>query len=163
MGWLRKVLGREKPTPPRVTFSDYLVQSESGAVPASMAFDDLTAIVIETNDSGPWDDDAVWHLLGRAESSCLSIPQIAEGFAPLLERLQRLPGFNNKEVIAAMGSSTLNAFLCWEADAHVRPDSALLGFARFRRQQAYRVNPGGTGSFICLRRRPRVSRSRTHS
>ncbi|MFM9845514.1 MAG: hypothetical protein ACKVOI_21320 [Dongiaceae bacterium] len=133
---MRKVLGREKPPLPRVTLSDDLVRFESGAAPASMALGDLAAIVIETNDSGPWGDDVVWHLLGRAEGCCLSIPQIAEGFAPLLERLQRLPGFDNKEVIAAMGSSTLNAFLCWEAEAQVRPDSALLGFARFRRQQS---------------------------
>lgn len=134
-GWLRRVLGREKPPPPRVILSDDLIQFENGAAPASLAFSDLAAIVIETNDSGPWGDDVIWHLLGRAEGSCLSIPQSAEGFVPLLERLQRLPGFDNKEVIAAMGSSTLDAFLCWEADAQGRPDSALLGFARFRRQQ----------------------------
>jgi hypothetical protein len=134
-GWLRRLLGREKPLPPQVMFSDDLIQFENGGVPASLAFGDLAAIVIETNDTGPWGDDVIWHLLGRAEGSCLSIPQIAEGFAPLLERLQRLPGFDNEQVIAAMGSAALNAFLCWEADGQVRPDSALLGFARFRRQQ----------------------------
>jgi hypothetical protein len=135
-GWVRRILGRQKPSPPRVMLSDDLIQFESGGAPASLSFNDLAAIVIETNDSGPWGDDVVWHLLGRAEGSCLSIPQIAEGFSPLLERLQRIPGFENKEVIAAMGSASLNAFLCWEADTQVRADSALLGFARFRRQQA---------------------------
>jgi hypothetical protein len=134
-GWLRRVLGREKSPPPRVMLSDDLVQFENGGVTANLAVGDLAAVVIETNDSGPWGDDVVWHLLGRAEGSCLSIPQIAEGFAPLLERLQRLPGFDNEQAIAAMGSAALNAFLCWEADGQVRPDSALLGFARFRRQQ----------------------------
>jgi hypothetical protein len=54
----------------------------------------------------------------------------------ILERLQRLPGFDNEQVIAAMSSAALNAFLCWEADGQVRADSALLGFARFRRAQA---------------------------
>ena len=134
-GWLRRVLGREKPLPPRVMLSDDLIQFEYGAAPERLAFGDLAAVVIETNDSGLWGDDVIWHLLGRAEGSCLSIPQTAEGFSPLLERLQRLPGFDNKEVIAAMGSTALNAFLCWEIDAQVRADSALLGFARFRRQQ----------------------------
>ena len=134
-GWLRGILGREKPPPHRVTLSDDLIQFENGAV-ASMAISDLAAIVIETNDSGPWGDDVIWHFLGRAEGSCLSIPQNAEGFSPLLERMQRLPGFENKEVIAAMGSTALNSFLCWEADGQVRADSALLGFARFRRQRA---------------------------
>ena len=135
-GWLRRVLGRGKPPPPRVMLSDDLFQFENGGVPASLAFDDLAAIVIETNDTGPWGEDVIWHLFGRAEGSCLSIPQAAEGFSPLLERLQRLPGFDNEQVIAAMGSAALNAFLCWEADGQVRADSALLGFARFRRAQA---------------------------
>jgi hypothetical protein len=135
-GWLRRVLGREKPPPPRVSLSDVLVQFENGTVPQSLAFDDLAAIVIESNEKGPWGEDVIWHLLGRAEGNCLSIPQTAEGLSPLLERLQRLPGFDNQQVIAAMASSSLNAFLCWELDAQVRPDSALLGFARFRLQQA---------------------------
>jgi len=135
-GWLRRVLGREKPPPPRVTLSDDLIQFENGAAPASLAFGDLAAVVIETNNAGPWGDDVIWHLLGRAEGSCLSIPQIAEDFPLLLERLQRLPGFDNEQVIAAMGSAALNAFLCWEVDGQVRPDSALLGLARYRRQRA---------------------------
>ncbi len=66
--------------------SDHLIQFENGGAPACMSFNDLAAVVIETNDSGPWGDDVIWHLLGRAEGSCLSIPQIAQGFAPLLER-----------------------------------------------------------------------------
>lgn len=135
-GWLRRVLGRERPPPPQVILSDDLVQFGKGALPPSLAFDALAAIVIETNDKGPWGEDVIWHLLGRAEGSCLSIPQTAEGFSAVLERLQRLPGFDNQQVIAAMASTSLNAFLCWELDAQVRPDSALLGFARFCRQRA---------------------------
>jgi hypothetical protein len=135
-GWLREVLGREKPPPARVMLSDDLIQFENGAAPAHLALGELAAIVIETNDSGPWGDDVIWHLLGRAEGSCLSIPQTADNFPTLLERLQALPDFDNRQVIAAMGSATLNAFLCWEADGQLRADSVLLGFARLRRQQA---------------------------
>jgi hypothetical protein len=115
--------------------ADDLIHFTNGDAAESLAVGDLAAVVIETNDSGPWGDDVVWHLLGRAEGSCLSIPQTAENFTPLMERLQALPGFDSAQVIAAMGSTALNAFLCWQTDETVRPDSALLGFARFRRQQ----------------------------
>jgi hypothetical protein len=136
MEWLRKLLRLEKPAPPRVMLSDDVIHfSADGTTPVSMAIGDLAAVVIETNDSGPWGDDVVWHLLGRADGSALSVPQSAENFSPLLERLQSLPGFDNEAVIEAMGSTALNAFLCWEADEAVRPDSNVLAFARFGRSK----------------------------
>jgi hypothetical protein len=137
MRWLRKLLRLEKPAPPRVALSNDVIQfSAEGGAPLQMTVGDLAAVVIETNDSGPWGDDVVWHLLGRDEGSGLSIPQSAENFSPLLARLQSLPGFDNAAVIEAMGSTALNAFLCWEADETVRPDSNLLAFARMRRRQS---------------------------
>jgi hypothetical protein len=137
MRWLRKLLRLEKLPPPRVALAGDMVQfSAEGSALRQMAIGDIAAVVIETNDSGPWGDDVVWHLLGRAEGSALSIPQSAENFAPLLARLQSLPGFDNAAVIEAMGSTALNGFLCWDADETVRPDSNLLAFARLRRKQA---------------------------
>jgi hypothetical protein len=131
MRWLRKLLRLEKLPPPRVALADDVIQfSADGSEPLQMTIGDLAAVVIETNDSGPWGDDVFWHLLGRAEGSALSIPQSAEDFSPLLARLQSLPGFDSGAVIEAMGSTALNAFLCWEADGAARPDSNLLAFAR---------------------------------
>ena len=136
MDWLRRFLRLEKPAPPRVMLSDDVIHfSADGGAPVSMAIGDRAAVVIETNDSGPWGDDVVWHLLGRAEGTALSIPQSAENFAPLLERLQSLPGFDKEAVIEAMGSTALNAYLCWEADEAVRLDSNVLAFARFGRSK----------------------------
>ena len=103
--------------------------------PETLAFADLAAVVIETNDSGPWGNDVIWHLLGRGEGSALSFPQAVEGFPILLTRLQALPDFDNGEVVAAMGSTALNAFLCWEAGKDVRTDSMVLGLARLRRAE----------------------------
>lgn len=42
-----------------------------------------------------------------------AVPQGAEGFPALLERLQRLPGFDNRAVIEAMGSASPERFPCW--------------------------------------------------
>ncbi len=41
----------------------------------------------------------------------------ADGFKQLLPRIQMLPGFDNRAVIADMGSATGNKFLVWRAAA----------------------------------------------
>lgn len=128
------VAGRVVPVPRLILAGDEIRFEDGSGGSNSLNYTDLAAVVIETNDSGPWLDDVIWHLLGRKEGHGLSIPQSVEGFSDLLARLQALPDFDNREVAAAMGSVSLNAFLCWEADARVRPDSAVLGFARLRRQ-----------------------------
>jgi len=133
--WLRALVAGGVAPVPRLSLAGGEIRFEDGLGKSDRVnCADLAAVVIETNDSGPWLDDVIWHLLGRNEGHCLSIPQSVEGFSELLTRLQALPGFDNREVVAAMGSASLNAFLCWEADARVRPDSAVLGFARLRRQ-----------------------------
>jgi len=133
--WPRRlVAGRVAPVPRLTLVGDEIWFEDGRGGSNRLNYADLAAVVIETNDSGPWLDDVIWHLLGRNEGHCLSIPQSVEGFPELLTRLQALAGFDNREVVAAMGSASLNAFLCWEADGRGRPDSAVLGFARMRRQ-----------------------------
>ncbi|MCA9235363.1 MAG: hypothetical protein KDA44_07815 [Planctomycetales bacterium] len=71
--------------------------------------------MVETNDSGPWQTDVFWLLIGQdVESGCV-VPQGAIGAIELLERLQALPDFNNDSFIAAMESTENKRFLCWEA------------------------------------------------
>ncbi len=132
---LRTLLRHRTRPAPRLTLSDSDVRFDNGrGGTAVLSFADLAAVVIETNDSGPWGDDVIWHLLGRKEGAALSIPQSVPAFHELMTRLQALPDFDNEQVIAAMGSTALDAFLCWETDGQVRPDSAILGFARMRRR-----------------------------
>jgi len=80
-----------------------------------LAWAELRAVLIETNDSGPFGADVWWILVGRDHH--LSIPQGAFGEAALFERLQALPGFNNEMVISAMQSVENKLFLCWEEAA----------------------------------------------
>lgn len=77
----------------------------------SVRWDDLTAVVVETTDQGPFVDDVVWILAGT-DSGCL-VPSETPGMGALLERLARLPGFDNEAVIAAMGSTENAVFPCW--------------------------------------------------
>lgn len=78
----------------------------------SVAWADLRAVLIETNDSGPFLMDVFWILIG-AHSGCV-VPQGATGEHELLDRLQRLPGFDNQALIDAMLSTDNQRFLCWE-------------------------------------------------
>lgn len=73
---------------------------------------DLRAVLIETNDTGPVGVDVLWILVGT-EGGCI-VPAGASGEARLLDALQRLPGFDNEAMIAAMGSVENRKFLCWE-------------------------------------------------
>ena len=79
-----------------------------------MLWNDLSAVVIETTDEGPWMEDVYFLLFSDVLDSIFGIPQCAEGSQDLLEKLMQLPGFNEEAVIKAMGSTSNQSFLCWE-------------------------------------------------
>jgi len=112
--WDRK---RPAPTPPvTVSFDDSGVRCEraDGSI-ESVLWSDLQMVWIQTTDSGPCADDVFWVLAGR-ESGCVA-PSEAPGMAELIERLQKLPGFDNRAVIAAMASTENRQFVCWQRQA----------------------------------------------
>jgi hypothetical protein len=78
----------------------------------TVAWTDLAAVNIRTTASGPFDDDLHWEL-HRGDGGVFTVGSETEGIETLIERLQRLPGFDNEAVIAA-SSTTVNAvFSCW--------------------------------------------------
>jgi hypothetical protein len=79
---------------------------------AFIAWVDLVAVEIHTTAAGPAEDDFFWELRSRDGSTLTIGPQIA-GVADLLERLQRLPGFDNEAVVAASASTAHARFTCW--------------------------------------------------
>lgn len=83
----------------------------------SVAWNDLDAVIVETNDTGPWGADVWWLLLGPAGSGGCAIPQGATGEEALLTALQSLPGFDNEQLIAAMSCTENQKFLCWKRPA----------------------------------------------
>lgn len=81
----------------------------------TVRWDELAAVVIETNDSGPLGMDVWWLLVPRdSESGCV-VPQGARGEDRLLSRLQELSGFDNEALIAAMSCTDNQRFVCWKA------------------------------------------------
>ena len=77
----------------------------------SVTWDDLQCVEIVNTDEGPFVADVFWVLHG-SNSGC-AIPQGATGERELLDRLQRLPGFDNGALINAMGVTTNQRSVCW--------------------------------------------------
>ena len=77
----------------------------------SVTWADLAAVDLRTTGSGPFAEDVFWLLSSQAGGG-VAVPQghMPEG---LLERLQRLPGFDNSALIEAMGSTSDQLFHCW--------------------------------------------------
>ena len=96
-----------------VTETEIVNRRPNGAV-ERVALEDLRAIIIETNDSGPFAPDVWWLLIGSSEkkSGCV-FPQGATGHDDVLAFAQKLPGFDNRMFIQAMTSTENNRFLCW--------------------------------------------------
>lgn len=70
----------------------------------------LMCVHVETNDGGPWGAD-VWFVLREFDDRELSFPLGAAGERQVIERLERLPGFE----IKGMNSTVRARFLCWLA------------------------------------------------
>lgn len=129
---LRKLFQR-RPQPPeyrlQVSSTDVALIDRAGAA-TTIGWNELGAVVIETNDSGPWGDDVMWHIFAADMVRCLIVPQSVEGDRELLRVLQQIPDFDNAAVVAAMGSTSVDAFLCWEKPSWPGRDLALVAFGR---------------------------------
>lgn len=101
--------------------SAFVVRLEDGAIVSRrpdgtcerVALSALAAVLIETDDSGPWGTDLWWILAGADGTGCI-YPGGADGEQEILALLQALPGFDNAALIAAMTSTSNERFLCWK-------------------------------------------------
>ena len=75
---------------------------------------ELASVAIETNDSGPWGADVWWLLFGPDNKLACAFPQGATGEKDVIDHLMALPGFNNQELIKAMGSTANAVFPVWQ-------------------------------------------------
>jgi hypothetical protein len=96
----------------RLEVDDAGVTVRSDAGVATVAWTDLAAVSIRTTDAGPFEDDLHWEL-HRREGGVLTVGSETDGIDALLDRLQRLPGFDNEAVIAASSSTHNASFPCW--------------------------------------------------
>ena len=81
----------------------------------SVMWKDLTRVGIRTTDDGPAQPDVFWGLHTGAEKAALVYPGGSTGEQEILVAMEsRLPGFDDSQVIKAMGSTSNAYFLVWE-------------------------------------------------
>jgi hypothetical protein len=103
---------RRQPSEPGVRFDDErVIRTMSDGRTETVRWDELETVFIITTDKGPFVDDIFWVLVG-ARGGCIA-PSEAEGTTDLVHRLQQLPGFDNRAVIAAMGCAENDRFVVW--------------------------------------------------
>jgi hypothetical protein len=99
-----------------VSFSDEGIECRrSSGLVERVNWADLQAVIIRTTAHGPFLEDVFWVLVGK-DSGCV-VPSEAAGETELLERLQKLPGFDNVAFIEAMSCVEERSFVCWERNA----------------------------------------------
>jgi hypothetical protein len=103
------------PAPPeKVTIDAQGVTREvRGRASESVTWATLTSVDIVTTSGGPFADDFFFVLHGTGGEGCAVSSLLGVG---LLERLQRLPRFDNAGVIRASGSTTDARFACWKGE-----------------------------------------------
>lgn len=76
----------------------------------------LAEVGIVTTDEGPIMDDCYWMLIEEDGKTGCAVPLGDPEFKIILERVQKLPDFDNEMFIKAMSSALNNKFACWKKD-----------------------------------------------
>lgn len=76
-----------------------------------LSFNEIDKIIIETNDSGPWNSDVLWKIYSK--DKLLIVPLGCSGESLMLEKFQSFLDFDNEKFIEAMTSTENNTFLVW--------------------------------------------------
>src|SRR5689334_18788212 len=84
-----------------------------------VAWRDLVEVALVTVETGPFHED-LFFVLGGADGRRCSLPGAQA--AQLLPRLQRLPGFDNQQVMRAADCVDDAQFVCWRG----RPGEAVV-------------------------------------
>ena len=88
-----------------------LVSIDYDGLEEELSFDDIDKIIVETNNSGPWNSDVLWKIYYN--DKLLIVPLGCSGESIMLEKFQLFPDFDNEKFIEAMTSTENNTFLVW--------------------------------------------------
>ncbi|WP_176051282.1 hypothetical protein [Burkholderia sp. BCC1644] len=105
-----------------VAATDTRIEStdQTGAT-RGIALSDLGAVLIETNDQGPFVSDVWWILFDTNQQFACGFPQDTEGAKAAIDLLLDLPGIDHRKVIDAQTSIQNATFPIWERAAHAEP------------------------------------------
>jgi hypothetical protein len=110
-------LGRRR----AVSEADYIVGVEGDGISVAdpngeekaLPLAELSGVMIETNDSGPFGSDVWWLLFGADDRIAVTFPQGSTGEKAVIDWLIALPGFDHEAMIMAMGSTANAVFPVW--------------------------------------------------
>jgi hypothetical protein len=112
--WLARAAGAARaPDPDRVVVDQVGVRRRlPDGRQEAVGWDDLVEVAIRTTPEGPWQEDVFFLLTGR-DGGGVAVPQGEAVERELLGWLQALPGFDNQQVVEAMGCAEDALFVCW--------------------------------------------------
>ena len=112
------MLKRAAPRPFRVSYdADKIVvrRPQATDVEAFLLWGEITKITFRTTGDGPWFPDFFVHFDTENEKNKLVVHDEMDGFYTLVERLSRLPDYDNAAAGKATRSANDATFLVWEA------------------------------------------------
>lgn len=110
--WLRKRFMRASPLALWNVRFDHgeIVTSDGQGNERKMAVRDLTRVVVATDDSGPWGADVVFLLYSSEPDPTCLFPLEASGQTRFVAWLSVQPGYQDRELARAMGSTKVARF-----------------------------------------------------
>ena len=87
-----------------------IVTSDGRGHERKMAIRDLTRVVVATDDSGPWGADVVFLLYSSEPDPTCLFPMEANGIDTFMAWLSIQPGYQDRELVRAMGSTKVAQF-----------------------------------------------------
>lgn len=76
---------------------------------------DLRTVVVATDDSGPWDADVAFLLYGDGPEPVGIFPLEAVGTQDFIAWLTERPGYCDRELVKAMGSTEVARFVVYDS------------------------------------------------
>ena len=122
LGWLRKKLERPSPLSRwSVGFDDgEIVTSDGWSSQRTMPISELRKVVVATDDSGPWGADVVFLLYSDDADPVGLFPLEATGCDEFVGWMSGQPGYRDRELAKAMGSTNVAKFTVFEIQSNGR-------------------------------------------
>lgn len=116
LGWLvKKLRGTEPQSPWSVEVDDQVIRTSDGqGTSRELPVTGLRSVVVATDDSGPWGDDVVFLLYSDAPDPVGLFPLEARGCQDFVAWMSGQPGYRDRELANAMGSTNVARFLVFE-------------------------------------------------
>jgi hypothetical protein len=121
LGWFRDKLRHWNTSP----LAEWSIRFEGGCIVTSDAFGttyrlpipELRKVIVQTDDSGPWGADVLYFLFAEGPEPAGVFPLEAQGCQEFVHWLSKMPGYRDRELAQAMGSTSVARFVVYKAES----------------------------------------------